>query len=86
MGRRPVLNQKANKILKKLFLKKGITRCEICGSGFGLTWMHRKKRRYYLTLEELSDFKEVILACLRCHMKYEYDREATKKLFIKLRG
>jgi hypothetical protein len=80
------MNKKANATLKKLFISKGIITCEICHSPYQLTWMHRKKRRYYLTAEELSDFSEVILACMSCHQKCEYDREATENLFSKLRG
>lgn len=84
-GKRGVMNAKANKILEELFLSKGITRCEICGSNFGLTWMHRKKKRYYNTVKEMSDFNQVILACLKCHSELEYNRGDTEALFIKLR-
>ena len=80
------LNQKANKILKEKFERKGITRCEICGSNQWLTFMHRLKRRYYTSLEELSDINEVILACMKCHQKYEFDRKETENIFSRLRA
>ena len=73
------------KQLKKEFEEDGITYCEICGSCFILTPMHRMKRRYY-TKDTLWLRKEVILACVECHQKLEYDREGTRKIFKKLRG
>jgi hypothetical protein len=33
----------------------------------------------------LYDFNQVLLLCLRCHEKIEYNRDATEWLFIKLR-
>lgn len=85
---RSQLNKKANRKLSKLWQKKGVTQCEICGSRFGLTNMHRHKRRYYYDKpnELLWDHNQVIRACLKCHMKYEYDKQATEELFNKLRG
>lgn len=80
---RTKMNQKANNALKKLFEEKEICSCESCGSSFGLTFAHRKKRRHYKTVEELSDFNEVLLLCLKCHMKIEYDKKQTKELFKK---
>ena len=80
-----LMNKKANALLKKKFEELGITRCEICGSDYGLTFMHRQKRRYYNTAEELSDLNKVILACMADHRRLEYDRKATEELFSKLR-
>lgn len=69
-----------------MFQSKGITRCEICGSGYALSWAHLKKRRYYNTVEELSDFNEVILACIPCHNKYlEWDEQVKQEWFKRLR-
>jgi len=79
------MNKKANAILKKKFMDMGITQCEVTGATEGLTWMHRKKRRFYNTVEELSDFNEVLLVTLAVHQKYEFDREATELLFKQLR-
>jgi len=85
MGKRGAMNQKSNKLLKDKFLKAGKTNCEICGSNQWLTFMHRKKRRYYTSLEELSDMNEVILACMSCHQKLEFNREETENIFSRLR-
>lgn len=85
IDKRGLMTLKSNAILKKKFLDLGITRCEICGSNFGLTYMHRQKKRYYNTVEEMSDLNQVILACLNCHQSLEYDRKATEELFLKLR-
>ena len=61
-------------------------RCEICGSDFGLTFAHRKKRvEYYREPEKLGDFNEVLLLDLKCHQKLEKDKELTKFYFNKLR-
>ena len=50
---RTQINQEANKKLTKLWLHKGIDRCELCGSTFGLTNMHRHKRIWYYKNPEL---------------------------------
>ena len=86
MGRRMAMTQKANNLLKKKFESMNVTRCEVCGNGEWLTFMHRQKRRHYLNAEALSDIKEVILACMSCHQRLEYDREATEAVFRRLRG
>ena len=86
MAKRTNWNIKSNAIIKQRFLDSGITFCEICGNTFGLTYMHRRKRRYYTSLESLSDMGEVVLACLSCHIKYEFDSKATAELFDRLRG
>lgn len=85
MNNRTAMNKKANAILKKKFIDMGKTSCEICGSNYALTFMHRLKRRHYTSLNALSDMNEVILACIKCHTKYEYDRKATEELFKRLR-
>lgn len=85
MGKRGILNQKANKILKDKFLHANITTCEACGSDFGLTFAHRLKRRHMSTLEELTDIQNVLLLCLKCHMSIEYDKDKTDKLFTQCR-
>lgn len=80
------MNRESNRRLKELFLNKGITKCEICGTDNYLSWAHRAKRRYYNTVEELSDFNSVILACIPCHNKYlEWDGEIKEEWFKKLR-
>jgi len=73
--------------LKQEFMAKGITKCEICGKDFALSFHHRHKRRYYLGEKKklLGSFNEVILLDAFCHDRLEYDKELTKQWFIKLR-
>lgn len=87
MGKHTDINKKANIRLKALFESKNITRCEICGSDNFLSFAHRKKRIEYRKHPELlSDFNEVILACVPCHQKIEYNKELTNQVFTRLRG
>ena len=79
------LNKQANILLKKYFYDNDITRCEMCGSDQWLTFAHRKKRRHYQTVEELSDPNEVLLLCICCHQRIEYNKELTRETFRKLR-
>jgi len=76
-------------ILIPLFVDKGITQCELrfkgCFVGFFLAFAHKKKRRDYSSLEELTEFNEVIVACQHCHNIIEHDRELTEKEFRRLR-
>lgn len=83
---RTLLNKQANQKLKVWFENKEITRCELCGSDNWLSFAHRKKRRYYRTVEELSDPNEVLLLCIPCHSKIEYDVALTREVFKDLRG
>jgi len=85
IGRRGRLNKVANARLKQAFIIRGMTNCEICGSSSMLSFAHRQKRVNYRTVEELSDFNEVLLLCIPCHQKIEYDRELTNYWFTKLR-
>ncbi len=78
---------KANKILKEIYLDKGITVCEMCGGSFALSWHHRHKRWWYIKKTELlSSFNQTILVCQNCHNKIEYDKELHNKTFERLRG
>lgn len=54
--------------IKKDFERQGITFCEVCGSTFNLSFMHRLKRRKITTEEELA---YVALACIPCHQQIE---------------
>lgn len=86
-GKRTEWNRQANKICKQWCIVRGITRCEICGTDFALSFAHRKKRRHYNSLAELTDEKEWVLACIDCHNKYlEWDTEVRDIWFDKLRG
>ena len=61
------------KELKKEFAEAGITACEIgligCTYKWYLSFAHTVKRRY------VKDLKRVVLACLNCHHKVEYECE-----------
>jgi nitrate reductase NapAB chaperone NapD len=85
IGKRGVMSQKANKILKQKFLNAGITTCEVCGSTEWLTFAHREKRRNMNTIEELSDINNVLLLCIYHHQEIEFDKNKTEKLFNRLR-
>jgi hypothetical protein len=84
-------NATINKKLKKMFLKKGITRCELrlqgCADNNMLSFAHRHKRKWYLGRKELLvDYNQVVVGCIPCHMKIEDDAELTEKHFQRLRG
>lgn len=79
------MNIKANKLLKKKFTELQIFSCEICGTNDYLTFAHRKKRRFYRTVDELSDFNEVLLLDIKCHQLIEYDNEKKEEFFKRLR-
>lgn len=87
---RAEMNAQSNRLLRKIFVSKNILACEVrlsgCTNNSGLTYAHRKKRRHYRTIEELSDFNEVVLACLSCHQKLEKSPELTMETFERLRG
>lgn len=54
--------------LKTIFEQMGITFCEKCGSDFGLSFAHSKKRRFIL---DQSELEEVALLCIKCHSEIE---------------
>lgn len=71
----------AKRKLKKEFQEKDITLCEICRTGFALSFHHRRKRRF----NDPHIFENVILLCATHHHDLEYDKEETKRWFKKLR-
>jgi hypothetical protein len=83
------MNKEANVIMKQYCVDHDIQWCEVCSGGicgnYFLTFCHKKKRRHYLTIEELTGPKEWILAGLKCHEAIEYDREKLTKTFARLR-
>ena len=85
-GKRGKMNKEANKRMKAWCESQGITRCENCNGQWGLSFAHKKKRRFYQTVEELSDPKEFILLCIKCHYEIEYDKHKTEAMFNDLRG
>jgi len=84
-GKRTKMNLEANKRMKQWCIDNDITRCENCNSDYYPTFAHRQKRRYYQTAAELSNPKEFLLLCLKCHELIEYDKELTEGMFICLR-
>jgi len=83
-------NLQANKKLKDVL--SGIDRCEVresedCLDGMYLTNAHRHKRAWYQgDVELLSDWKQVVKACVNCHDAIEHDAELTEEVFMRLRG
>jgi len=83
--------------LKKIYEDKNITSCELylphnCWRYSGLSFAHKRKRRYYLGRKDLWTFNETILTCPLAHHLLEYGdkehtgRELTGIVFKKLRG
>ena len=50
------------------------------------TIAHRKKRRHYRTVEELTDPKEVAVIGAWCHEQMERDAKLTDEVFRRIRG
>ena len=77
--------------LKRIYLEKEITSCELqfpgCWVNNGLSFAHFKKRIHYKSRPELlSSFYQTILCCINCHNVIEYDKALTLKVFGQLRG
>jgi hypothetical protein len=83
IGRKTEEWLKAKPRLIKIYLEKGITKCENCGGKYLITFHHRPKRS---SQEAVHDFKHTRLLCGECHDFFEYNDEADKKLFKKPRG
>lgn len=78
--------KKQREKLKVIFQEKGMTRCELCGSNFILSFHHRHKRWLYIRRKELlGDFNQVILVYAKHHELLERDKELTEYYFKKLR-
>lgn len=75
-------NLESNKRLKEVLA--GIDVCEArlesCSVNMFPTNAHRHKRSWYQgDVEALSDYKQVIRICVRCHDQIEFDEELTEK-------
>lgn len=68
IGKRTKLWNKYRAELKKEFAARGIVRCEICGTDFGLSFAHSKKRKDIYTEQ---DWKECALLCIPDHEVFE---------------
>lgn len=82
-------NLEANKKIKVMLA--GVERCEMrllgCLDRMFLTNAHRHKRAWYKgDVELLSDYRQVVRACVNCHDRTEHDRELNDEVFLKLRG
>jgi len=93
IGKQGKINQRANKILARLWFDKEIDYCEQylphnCVSFMGLTNAHRHKRDWYKGKSEelLYSYNQVARLCINGHDLIEYDKELTSEVFIKLRG
>lgn len=91
IGKIGKININANKKINKMFQNKGIDYCEVdyphdCNPMW-LTFAHRHKRVFYRGNSELlSDYNQVIMACINVHAIMEKDAELTKEIFDQLRG
>ena len=54
------------KILKRIYILNGITRCEVCGSDYMLGLHHLDKRS---SLKAENSFEQTRLLCQSCHYK-----------------
>lgn len=99
IGKIGKINAKANKKLKKLWIKKDIRYCEVgevlfnligfenCHPDFLIQNAHRHKRVDYRAKPEmLYSINQVVRACQYCHDRIENDRQLTEKVFEILRG
>jgi hypothetical protein len=84
-------NAGANVKLKKLFIEKGIVKCELTGLKFALAYAHRHPRVWYYSKPELLyAWEQVLLLSQEAHQKMD-DRSQTTEaekeaIFIRLRG
>lgn len=84
-GRRYYEWYKAKRKLKRDFLERGITRCELCKGSWALSFHHRKPRYWYYTRPGLADYQEVLLLCAICHDKLQSSWGMSDYYFKKLR-
>ncbi len=87
IGKIGKINQKANREIAKLWMSKGISSCENCGSTYILQNAHRHKRMWYRSqVELLWKLEQVLRLCNMCHSQIEYKREESEKMFLRIRG
>lgn len=63
IGKKTRAWQKAKKRLIKEYQERGITTCEVCGSDFGLSFHHLKRR----SKGGEHTFENTVLLCAKCH-------------------
>jgi len=84
-------NDKARKMIGKFAQDHALNLCEMnlegCEGNYNIAPAHRHKRRHYKgNADALADPKQWVVACQKCHMTQEDDRELTEEIFTKLRG
>ena len=68
-----------------MFQERGMYYCEVCGCPH-VTFAHKHKRRWYYGQDELLwSFDQVLLLCVTCHEKIEFNEDAKNYLFDRLR-
>lgn len=82
IGKKALEWLQASDELEEIYLEKGITLCEMCGTDNFLSFAHRYKRN---DPRCEHTFEGTLLLCVPCHQKIEYDRDLTDKMFKKLR-
>ena len=85
MARRTEMNKKALEKCKTYALAHNEVQCAVCGTTYALSIAHKKKRRFYNSVEELSNPKEWLVLCYTHHHEIEFSKEKTEALFSRLR-
>jgi hypothetical protein len=75
---RTLMNRKARAVIAEIAEDRGLDRCELCGSTFGLAPAHRHPRRFYQGAEGLADPNEWLALCVECHTRMD-DRSLTSE-------
>lgn len=94
VGKWGKINQKALKINRKKYEERGISTCEvnllgICDGLFpGIAHRHNRVwyRRFENPLEMLTDDKQTLCSCNKCHTYMDQNLEERERIFTELRG
>jgi len=88
MGKKTEINNKAYEINNKNL--SDIEYCEAalstCNGFCKRTIAHRKKRRFYNSVDELTNPNEVAIIGSYCHSVMEKDPKLTEEIFKRIRG
>lgn len=80
VGKCTIAWTKARAKLKAAFATAGITRCEVCGSSFALSFAHSMSRRFITCDREMM---EVALLCASHHAQCDDHGHACMMKFVK---
>lgn len=90
IGKRGRINIEANRVLKTVYTRKGVERCEIklegCLRDWTLGFAHRHRRFWYYTHDGIGSYMETVMACSNCHQKIDTDKDLLEKTFKRLRN